>query len=183
MPFYDFAAIKAAYSFANIIDKLGLELKQSGNQWRGECPACKTGGDRALVITEGKGYYCHSAKQGGDQLALYAHIRDISIKDAAGELAGTVQKVPSTPTSTVAKSVPHGFDRAKYQATLDRKHETLKDIPPDLLERADIGVSSKGALKGIVLPLYDKDTHDFICYAHVESIQLPNNVTQLKKAS
>lgn len=218
--FYDFAAIKAAYSFADIIDQLGLEMKQSGNQWRGECPFCNSGGDRALVITEGKGYYCHSSKRGGDQLALYSHVRDISIKDAAAELAGNSKSTSTVPTSTSTSSqesrqpssaaesakppasarASAGFDRSKYQATLDRKHELLKDIPADLCERADIGVSSKGALKGIVLPLYDikifaemyafcyehgfTGDDPFICYAKVEGIQLPKaTVTPLKKAS
>lgn len=77
----------------------------------------------------------------------------------------------------------HHFDRAKYQAGLDRTHELLKDIPQDFIERADIGVSNRGALRGIVLPAYDKDTGEFLCYVKVEGIELPKaTVTRLKTA-
>lgn len=96
-------------------------------------------------------------------------------------------------TSTVQASDPkpaekvpqRGFDREKYRAGLERTHELLKDIPADLIERADIGVSKRGTHPGLInVPLYDKDTGDFICYAGVPRIQLPRaTVTPLKKAS
>ena len=70
MAFVDFAELKGKVSFSNTIEVLGLDLKQSGNQWRGKCPACNSGGDRALVVTEGKGFFCFAASQGGDQIAL-----------------------------------------------------------------------------------------------------------------
>jgi hypothetical protein len=53
--FVDFALIKENMPFSKTIPALELDVKQSGNQWRGACPTCKSGGDRALVITEGKG--------------------------------------------------------------------------------------------------------------------------------
>ena len=49
--FVDFAAIKEKMPFSETIAALELSVKQSGNQWRGGCPACNSGGDRALVIT------------------------------------------------------------------------------------------------------------------------------------
>lgn len=184
--FVDFAAIKAAVSFADAASKLGLELKPSGNQLRGACPC--SGDDRSLVITEGKGYYCFSEKKGGDVIGLAAHVLGVSVKDAAMFL-GDGKVATSNPTVTVPtpqpeKPLTRGFDRAKYQDGLDRNHELLKDIPQDFIERADIGVSSRGALKGIVLPTYDKTTGEFICYVKVEGIELPKaTVTHLKRAS
>ncbi len=88
-------------------------------------------------------------------------------------------KVPTStlPSSNVPVAPPltskHGFDRAKYQAGLDREHELLKDIPKDFIERADIGVSNRGALKGIVVALVDKDTGEFITYAEVGYVKRP----------
>ena len=66
MPFMDFDALKKAITFEQAIGLLGLQVKRhSGTQWRGACPACKTGGDRALVITEGKGFFCFTQRAGG----------------------------------------------------------------------------------------------------------------------
>src|SRR6202161_3463406 len=75
--YHDFAAIKAAVSFGQVVSMLNLNGKQHNHQWRGPCSACNSGGERALVITEGKGFYCFASKKGGDQIALVAHIRDI----------------------------------------------------------------------------------------------------------
>ena len=87
MAFIDFAELKDKLSFGETINLLELGLKRSGNQYRGPCPACGTGGDRALVVTEGKGFFCFAEKKGGDQIALAAHILGIGAKDAAQELA------------------------------------------------------------------------------------------------
>lgn len=104
MAFIDFAELKAKTTFSDALKLLELTLKQSGNQWRGPCPACKAGGDRALVVTEGKGYFCFADHKGGDQIALVAHVKEISAKDAAQELARHVGlgTVPSAGKSTVA---------------------------------------------------------------------------------
>lgn len=99
--YHDFAAIKAAVSFGQVVSMLNLNVKQHNNQWRGPCSACNSGGERALVITEGKGFYCFASKKGGDQIALVAHIRDIPVKDAAEQLArhaGTVPERKGTST-------------------------------------------------------------------------------------
>ncbi len=198
MPFIDFQALKSALTIEETVGLLGLEMKQAGNQLRGICPACGTTGGRELVVTPDKGaWFCFSEKKGGDLIALAAHIRNESVKDAAAFLADQIGgtntsdrtvKVTSTSSQEPRQPAPsaskHGFDRAKYQAGLDRTHELLKDIPADFIERADLGVSNKGALKGVVLPLYDKDTGEFLCYVKVDGLQLPKaTVTPLKRAS
>ena len=84
MPFVDFAELKTRVSIEQATQMLGLNLTPHGSQHRGPCPVCKTGGDRALVVTPAKGlFYCFAAKSGGDAIALVAHIRGISVKDAA----------------------------------------------------------------------------------------------------
>ena len=102
--FVDFALVKEKVSFADAISYLNLNLKPSGNQWRGKCPACNSGGDRALVVTEGKGFFCFALKKGGDQIALAAHILDLSAKDAAQELAGRAGIVPFVNATSVGSA-------------------------------------------------------------------------------
>jgi DNA primase len=98
MPYIDFAELKTQLPIEDAIPLLGLELKERHGQWRGPCPACRTGGPRALVITPAKGaFYCFGGKTGGDVIALAAHIRETSVKDAARFLAGEGN---STSTST-----------------------------------------------------------------------------------
>lgn len=78
-----FSDVKARVSLEDAARLLGLKLKQSNHQMRGPCPACPNGGERTLVITPGKGFYCWSVKKGGDCIALAAHVRQCSPKDAA----------------------------------------------------------------------------------------------------
>ena len=49
---------------------LGIKLKKSGPQLRGQCPICKDNSDRAFVITPAKGlYYCFGkCGKGGDAI-------------------------------------------------------------------------------------------------------------------
>ena len=51
MPFVDFAALKQRVRIEDVLPELGLEMKQHAGQWRGPCPACRSGGNRALVVT------------------------------------------------------------------------------------------------------------------------------------
>lgn len=191
----DYKTLKARLTIEQVAGMLGLKMKPESNQLRSACPACNRGGDRALVVTPSKGaFYCQAAKTGGSLLDLAAHIRDETVPAAAEFLESQLGIVTETvtgnshgngnsSTNAPAPKAFTGFDRAKYQQGLDRSHELLKDIPPDFIERADIGVSNRGALKGIVLPTYDKDTGDFLCYVRVEGLTLPKaTVTPLKKA-
>lgn len=89
---FDFAGENECISFAEIVSLLQLELKYTGNQWRGACPACNSGTGhtlpvRTLVITNGKGWYCFAHQKGGRQIELAAHILDLGIREAAAKLA------------------------------------------------------------------------------------------------
>jgi len=83
--FIDFAEIKRRISLHQCMTMLGLPLKQSGNQYRGSCPV-HGGGERTLVVTPDKGFYCFGEKKGGDQIALVAHVKQISNRDAAEQI-------------------------------------------------------------------------------------------------
>src|SRR4029077_5126385 len=131
--FIDFAALKAATTMADIVKMLGLRLKQSGNQWRGVCPTCKNAGERSLVITEGKGFFCFSGKSGGDQIALVAHITDTSAKEAASVIAKWKGLLPRPNDEAKLPSVVHepesarGMETQKFQplAYLECEHDAV----------------------------------------------------------
>jgi hypothetical protein len=123
-------------SIEQAMQMLGLNLVLHGSQYRGGCPACKTGGDRALIVTPAKGlFYCFAKKAGGDAIALTAHIRGTSVKDAADQLDrafGTVQNSTSTvsksrataPQAPEARKQP-AFDPETYASRLDASHASL----------------------------------------------------------
>ena len=167
MPFVDFAELKLRVSIEQAIALLGLNLILHGNQYRGACPACQSGGDRALVITPSKGlFYCFAKRCGGDQIALVAHIRACSLSEAANFLGGN-STVPSPRNSTVPVTLPPapagrklGFDPEAYAARLDFAHASLASlgISAETLRTFKAGFASSGSNRGrVALPLHDRD--------------------------
>jgi len=108
MPNIDFAAIKAAVSLQKAAEFLGLELKPSAGAFRCACPQCEKGGDRGLVITPGKGFYCFGVKKGGDVISLVAHVRDIGQREAAEQLFTAFMQEPEKPKRKAKKKAPVG---------------------------------------------------------------------------
>ena len=53
----DFKELKARISIEQVLPMIGARLKGHGPQMRGPCPICKSGGDRALVVTPSKGLF------------------------------------------------------------------------------------------------------------------------------
>ena len=86
----DFTELKQRVSIEQAADMLGLKPTKSGGQRRGTCPICKSGGDRAFVITPAKGlYYCFgTCSKGGDAITMTANVRGCSLREAAEFLAG-----------------------------------------------------------------------------------------------
>ncbi len=84
MPYIDFNEPKQRYTIEQVAPFLDLTLKRTGDALRGPCPACQSGGDRAIVVTPAKGvFYCWAAHEGGDLIQLAAHIRKSDVKAAA----------------------------------------------------------------------------------------------------
>jgi len=183
MPFVDFEEVKRTVSFGQAIALLKLDMKHHGQQWRGPCPACKSGGDRALVVTEGKGAYCFAEGAGGDQIWLAAHILGKSVKDAAAFLSQTTQQtVPSTVPQKEAPS--EGLQPLTH---LEADHPATVAIGFDIetAKRYGIGYAPKGIMRGTVaIPLRD-ESGTLVAYIGVEDARLPaslmGNVVQLKK--
>lgn len=164
--FVDFAELKEKVSFADTIRYLNLDMKRAGNQWRSACPACKSGGDRALVITDGKGWFCFGLKKGGDQIALAAHILDIGVKEAALELARMAGMVTVTGSNT-SRTAPQseeagGNDRGvglSPLSYLESEHDAVIAIGFDTEVAASLGIgyAPRGIMRGTVaVPIRDE---------------------------
>jgi DNA primase len=171
MPFVDFAELKTRVSIEQAMQMLGLTLTLHGNQHRGACPVCKTGGDRALIVTPAKGlFYCFAKKSGGDVIALTAHIGGIPVKEAADQLdrafgtvqngTGTVSKNRATaPQAPEARKQP-AFDPEAYAARLDASHASLAPlgISAETLKAWKAGYASSGTNRGrLAIALRDRD--------------------------
>ena len=198
MPFVDFAAVKEQVSFARTAELLGLTLRPSGpGQWRGKCPTCEDGGDRALVVTEGKGFYCFALRKGGDQIALAAHILDLPTKEAAQEVAERAGIVPVHSTSTrkvQAHTVPESEkgkqDERSLQplSYLEHDHELVIAIGFDAVfcKEHGIGYAGRGVAKGHVLVPFRDEHGALLGYVGLQDpVWLPSdfksNVLPLKK--
>jgi DNA primase len=86
MPFIDFAALKERVTMEQVISLLNVKVtKIEGAQWRAQCPACRSGGDRVLSMNvREKVYRCFAdGGKGGDVIALVAHVRGTSQREAA----------------------------------------------------------------------------------------------------
>lgn len=183
MPFIDFQDLKERVAYADAISFLKLNLKRHGAQWRGRCPVCKSGGDRALVVTDGRGFYCWAAKVGGDQINLAAHILGLSVKDAAQELAKMVGTVPVTGTVTVPGTVPESearrHEKLQPLAYLEADHPAVHAIgfTVEVAERLGIGYASKGLMRGTVAIPVRNEAGALLGYIGITEARLPSDFT------
>lgn len=163
--FIDFQDLKKSLAIEDAVPLLGLTLKPSGGQLRGACPACKAGGDRALVITPSKQvFYCFGASQGGDVIAFAAHIRSCSMKEAAEFLAGKTRHDPVASGSTgqarsegltVPENKKAGLNPLTY---LLAKHPAVQalGITPETCSHFGAGYAPKGIMRGrLAIPIHD----------------------------
>jgi hypothetical protein len=121
------------------------------NQLRAPCPACRNGGQRAIVITPA---HCFSSKAGGDQNALVSRVKDVSQKDAAAlmlgaETKGTVQSTSTVQNGTSTIPPQDHFPPLDY---LEFDHVVVESLRIDTstAEALGIGYAPKGMMKGYV---------------------------------
>jgi DNA primase len=165
MPFIDFNELKARVSIEDGMNMLGLQMRLHGSQYRGPCPACDAGGDRALVITPHKdAWYCFAARKGGDVIALAAHMRDCGMKEAAELLAGegtsfrrnstNHRKSTSPEESERQEGHERGFQPLDY---LLPTHELVQalGISPETCEHFGAGYAPRGILRArLAIPIH-----------------------------
>lgn len=159
MSFIDFREIKSRFTIEQVKDQLGLELKQHGEQYRGACPACGEGGDRALVITPRmKVFYCFAGKTGGDIIALASHILGVGPKDAALAIAEYAKPELAKPEPKKA-TVPEKSQGEAENVLQPLAHLEIGDSVTALLrkeqaEAVGIGFCNRGMMRGyVVFPL------------------------------
>ncbi len=164
-----FAEIKQQVSIDRVVPMLGLPLKKSGNQLRGVCPVCKSGNERALVITPEKGvFYCFTSRKGGDVIALVAHIRGLPVREAAIEIqrhfGGTVPPdagtVPGTVTGTVG-TIPQEKEKAGLNPLtyLMVEHESVQrlGVEPITARFFESGYAPRGTMRGrYLVPVHSR---------------------------
>ena len=163
--FIDFQELKEKVRITEVFPLLGLHLKQFGEQWRGACPVCKTGGDRALVVTPAKSaYYCFAAKHGGDVIALVSHIKNRGMKEAAQLIAeaSRLKLEPAAPVrdhtlpSTVPEKEKAGFNPLTY---LQPDHAAIKNlgVSSETAIEFGAGFAPRGILRGrFAIPVHDR---------------------------
>ena len=194
--FVDFADVKEKVSFEQALSLLSLDLKRSGNQWRGPCPACRSGGDRALVVTEGRGFFCFSLKKGGDQIALAAHVLEVPVKEAAQELAERAGIVPvpagnstsgKVPSRTVPESEGGSGSKLAPLSYLEPDHEAVAAVGFDLAfcKEHGIGYAPRGMMRGTIAIPFRDEHGTLLGYIGVEDCRIPpdfqTNVVDLAK--
>lgn len=176
MSFLDFAAIKRQVSVRLAIDLLGLKLTEHQSQWRGPCPTCKSGGDRALVITPSKNaFYCFAAHSGGDVIALASHIRAVGMKDAAAFLAGdsaAAENGTAARTGNGHHKLPEERPKEDVRSLkplsyLEPDHEALRaiDLEGETCRHFGAGYAPKGIMRGkLAIPIHDWQTGQLVAY-------------------
>jgi len=169
MPYIDFADLKSRITIVQAATWLVLTLKPSGSQQRGACPACNTGGDRALVITPERGlFYCFPAKIGGDLIKLVAHIKACTQTEAAQliqtQFGGTVPTVPARASRTVqsrSSTAPQNQKAGLNPLTyLEPEHPAIQalGVSAATAEAFGSGYAGKGVLRGrYAVPVHGRD--------------------------
>jgi hypothetical protein len=163
--FIDFQALKLEIKIEDAVPLFGLKVSQFKDQMRGPCPACKSGGDRALVITAAKSvYYCFAAGVGGDVIALTSHIKGIGMKEAAAFLVETLSKSTEHPQETPVATVPSNSSPKKEKAGLNpltylqSEHPSVQalGISPETAQTFGAGYAPKGIMRGrLAIPIHD----------------------------
>ena len=182
--FLDFDELKERITIAEVVDILGLAMKQSGKQLRGQCPTCG-GNDRGLVVTPEKGvFYCFTEQQGGDLISLAAHINGCRMRDAAefihNSLTVPPEKVEETNHNEKLQPLPY----------LEYEHPAVEalGLDPAVAAEHGIGYAPKGVARGnVVIPV--RDGHGNLQgYLGVQELtfiakdfQTPENVVPLKR--
>src|ERR1700730_9371333 len=160
--FLDFNELKSRVSIEQVLQLLGIALKQHNSQLRGCCPIHKGTDQRGFVVTPAKGlYYCFGGCAGGDMIKLVSKVRQCDAKEAARWIADGTGTAPQNPTVPRKGTVPPeqkvGFHPLTY---LEASHERLAglDVAASTFEAFGAGYAPKGILRGrLAIPLHSRD--------------------------
>lgn len=162
--FVDFESLKARIRIEEILPLLGLSLRQHGTQYRGPCPACRSG-DRTLAVNSAKqSYYCFTERKGGDVIGLTAHVRGTSQKDAAAYLEqqfGVAAPPPETAHSSTHSSPQPRAQQGRELKPLDYLvfNEAVEGLglTETTCQEWGAGYAGKGIMRGrFAIPIHDR---------------------------
>ncbi len=175
MPFIPFDELKQRYTIEQVAQLLGLTLKRSGDTYRGPCPACGSGGERAIVITPSKGlFYCWTAHEGGDLIALAAHIRKTDAKGAAAWLAGSSDN--GSQDSSRKGAVPRTeYEPGLKPLELEHDHVAVEALGFSAEDAAALGIgyASRGIMRGYVAVPVRLEDGTLAGYVGITEAKLP----------
>jgi hypothetical protein len=167
--FIDFAKLKESVRIEQIVSMLGLAMKKQGDQMRGPCTQCRSGGDRALAVNIAKGsFYCFAEKKGGDLISLCAHITGKPQRDAAEQIATHFRfagdSSPVSPAPQAPKSGPQkekaGINPLIPLSYLETTHEALPElgVSPEIMEEYGAGYAPRGTMRGrFLIPIHNRN--------------------------
>jgi hypothetical protein len=140
MPFINFAELKASIPIEDAARALRLKLTPDGDGFRSPCPQCASDNQRAIKITPGKGFYCHSGGQeaSGSVIDLVKHVRGYRTLGEAAQFLmeefGTVDStVDSHSNSTVCNKRATVPPEQKREPTRHNKRES--EFDPEAFRR------------------------------------------------
>lgn len=184
----DFQEVKARVPVEEAAKVLLPDLKECNgevHQFRASCPTCRAGGDRAIAVTPGRGYFCNADKRGGDVIGMVSHVQGVSVRQAAEWLVDRFVSLtppqapqpqaprPPAPAPVAApEPEPEGLQPLK---NLDAAHEAVKalKLPQDVAEALGAGYCSKGLMKGKVAVPLRLPSGKLVGYIGVTEAKLP----------
>lgn len=131
--FVSFSDLKGRVSIEQVISVLNLKIhkREANGQWRAPCPNCKGANQRALSINVRENVFrCFTDPKGkGDQIALAAHCRGTSQRDAAVWLSEHFRD--HSPTPGPRKEEP---DRPSVEARVVDLEERIAELEARVAE-------------------------------------------------
>ena len=99
MPGVDFNVVRSDITMEQVLSQLGFQpTGRSGQQRYGPCPIHESSSTRSRqfsVNLDSGRYYCHKCHSNGNQLELWAAVKNLSVYDAAVDLCQAVgREVP-----------------------------------------------------------------------------------------
>lgn len=162
--YIDFRALKARIRIEQAAQMLQLQFVGRGNEQRTSCPACQSGGDRALSIdAKDDSFACWSQGNpppegySGDVIGFVAHVKRTGMRNAAQMLLdhfGGAAKPVAKATTPAPKKVEDGggseFGPLDYLVSDHEAVQALGFAPATALALG-IGYSPRGSMRGCVL--------------------------------
>lgn len=90
VPGIDFNRLRAEITMEQVLNLLDFEPSRClRDQWRGPCPVHQStsiGSQTFAVNLSSRRYYCHKCHSHGNQIELWAHVKNLPFYDAAMDL-------------------------------------------------------------------------------------------------